>query len=64
VHWHVPQWQVNAVLCLSFSAMGICQYPALQSNVDKNWASSKGSRQSSIRGNEYESRTVRSFNCR
>jgi len=64
VHWYVPQWQVNAVLGLSSPAMGICQYPALQSNVEKNWSSPQESRQSSIRGNGYESRTVRSFNCR
>jgi len=64
VHWYVPQWQVNAALGISSSAMGIYQYPALQSNVEKNWASPKESRQSSIRGSGHESRTVRSFNCR
>ena len=64
VHWYVPQWQVNAVFGLSYSAMRICQYPALQSNVEKNWASPKEWRQSSIRGNGYESLIVRSFNCR
>jgi len=64
VHWYVPQWQVNAVLGLSSSSMGICQYPAFQSNVEKNWTSPKESRQSSVRGSGYESRTVRSFNYR
>jgi len=64
VHGDVPQWQVNAVVGLSSSAMGICQYPEFQSNVEKNLASPKESRQSSIRGNGFESLTAHSFNCR
>jgi len=64
LHSFVPQWQVNAVLGLSFSAMGICQYQPLQSNVETNWASPQESTQLSIPGNGYEPRTVRSFKCR
>jgi len=63
VHWYIPQCQVNAVLGLSSSARGICHYPALQSNVEKNCASPKESGQSSILGNGYESRTERSLIC-
>jgi len=39
--FYVPQWQMNAVLGLSVSTMGICQYPALQSSVDNTCASLK-----------------------
>jgi len=53
VHWYVPQWQVNAVFGLSSSDREICQYPALQFNVEKNCASPEESRQSSIRGTVY-----------
>jgi len=64
VHSYVPEWQVNAVLGLSSEEMGTFQYPALQSDVRQSWASPKVSRQSSIRGKGYESRSVRSFNFR
>jgi len=45
-----PMWQVKAVLPTSSGGMGICQYPALQSSVQKTRASPSESMQSSIRG--------------
>jgi hypothetical protein len=44
-----PQCVTNAVLSLSRSSIGICQYPLLQSNVENMVASPRLSKHSSIR---------------
>ena len=57
-HCHAPVWHVKAVRCLSSSATGICQYPALQSRMENTRASLRESIHSSIRGMGYASLTV------
>ena len=46
-------WLVKAVFSMSSGAVGTCQYPALQSSVEKTRASPSESMQSSIRGMGY-----------
>ncbi len=59
-----PTCNMNAVLSLSSSTIGICQYPEIQSRVENALAPRKESMQSSIRGMGYESRMVLAFSFR
>ena len=46
-----PLWQVKAFFSLSFSSIGICQYPLFKSKVMKNIALPRTASISSITGN-------------
>ena len=54
---------LNAVLCLSTSWMGTCQYPHLISRVENQPAQWRVSNRSSMHGTGYMSLTVVAFNC-
>ena len=61
---NMPSCDVKVVFGISSFATGICQYPALQSNVLKMRASPSESIHSSMRGRGYESLTVMAFRRR
>ena len=54
-NWYSPNFVINAVLHLSSSAIGICQYPEFISRVQNQVLPTKLSRHSSIKGNGYAS---------
>ena len=56
--WYSPNFVINAVLHLSSSTIGICQYPEFISRVQNQVLPTKLSRHSSIKGNGYASFSV------
>ena len=59
-----PSSVIKEVLSLSSSDIGICQYPAFKSRLEKYLFPFKVASASSIRGKAFESFTVNSLNFR
>ena len=57
-NWYSPNFVINAVLHVSSSAIGICQYPEFISKVQNQVLPTKLSKHSSIKGNAYASFSV------